>query len=85
VNTTPHESHRQTGRAGVSAPIRDRSVRDGRATVIDDIPADLAIVNASGFTADLALLDRNIFEAGCLPADATVTHTFVSGALVWSS
>lgn len=38
-----------------------------------------------GRRADLALLDCNIFEDFYLPADATVTHTFASGALVWSS
>ena len=47
----------------------------------DDDAGSIAV----GRRADLTLLDRNVFEDGCLPADATVTHTFASGALVWSA
>ncbi len=37
---------------------------------------------AVGRRADLAVLDTNVFDPGVLPADATVTHTLVSGRLV---
>ncbi|MCW2528498.1 MAG: Amidohydrolase 3 [Pseudonocardiales bacterium] len=38
-----------------------------------------------GARADLAVLDRNIFTAGVLPADARVTHTVANGKVVYES
>ena len=41
---------------------------------------------AVGQRADLAILDRNIFDpASGLPADAQVTHTFAAGRLVYAA